>query len=296
MSRAVLAALACAAAALLLLGPREPLYLPAARVDEVVPPGARSLGLLAHYSDAPALGPNLVEYVRQLAREFEVFVLLTNHGELADAAGLPANCRVVTAPNHGGLDFGKWAFALHNLGPRPALRRVGLFNDSVFVVRDVAPFFRRAEAAGWRAWGMTGSEQIAPHLQSYFVVADGAEAARALLGFFRGRDIAHVLAPGYTKEALVGEFELGLSRHLARIQPLHAFYTMRTPGLRGGALTDNPSMAHWDALLDLGMPVLKKMRYERVPGAQVLQGLRDEPAAATLDEATLDARVRPDDE
>lgn len=291
--QAILAGLAACALALLLLPRPTLLHMPSEEVDDVVPPGVRSLGLMAHHGEADG---NLLEYVRQLAREFELVVLLTDRQ--GPVEGLPANCRVVLAPNHGGRDFGKWAFLLHNLGPRPALRRVGLFNDSVFVVRDVAPFFARAGAAGWEAWGMTRSDEVAPHIQSYFVVAQGERAVGSLLGFFRGRCMAHAAAPGYTKVALVREFELGLSAHLARAVPLHAFFSMDTPGVRealGGRHSPgaNPSLCHWDVLvLDLGMPLMKKMRDgSRVPGGEALRRLHPEPAAATVDAAVVDARV-----
>lgn len=285
------AAFACAVLSLL-SRPPQALYLAPEEVDAVVPRGVRSLGLLAHHGESPALCPNLLEYLRQLCREFELVLLLTDHPASVDAGQLPPNCQVVAAPNHAGLDFGKWTYVLHSLGPRPALRRVGLFNDSVFVVRDVAPFFERARGAGWEAWGMTRSDEVAPHIQSYFVVAEGERAVGSLLGFFRGRCIAHVTAPGYTKVALVREFELGLSAHLARAARLHAFYSMDTPRLRDRSRTANPSLCHWDVLvLEEGMPVLKKMRDGRLPGAEALRRLAHEPAAATVDPAAIDARV-----
>ena len=288
----LVAAAVCAAAVLWAGRPPRGLYLPAGEAGAVVPEGARSLGLLAHYSESPELCPNLVEYARQLCREFEVVVLLTNQARPANAHALPANCRVVPVPSNHGLDFGKWAYLLHALPDRPLLQRVGLFNDSVYVVRDLAPFFERAAGRGWRVWGMTSSEEGGPHIQSYFVVAEGPAAARHLLDFFRERRIDHVAAPGYTKVDLVSEFEVGLSRHLAAEFPLRALYSTRSlgPGVPADA---NPTLRHWDALvLRRGMPLLKKTRDDvGVPGREVLRRLRHEPAAATVDEAAVDARV-----
>lgn len=294
MDTAHVALAAAAAGAVALLWAARPprgMYLSAREAGAVVPGDVRSLALLAHYSPSPALCPNLVEYARQLAREFELVVLLTNQGRPANAHELPPTCRILAAPNHG-LDFGKWAYLLHALPDRPALERVGLFNDSVFVVRDLAPFFEGAACRGWRAWGMTSSEETGPHLQSYFVVTEGPAAARHLLDFFRGRRLDHVMAPDYTKVDLVREFEVGLSRHLAAESPLHAFYSMRSLG-PGHAPDANPSLRHWDVLvLQQGMPLLKKMRDDvDVPGREVLRRLRHEPAAATVDEAAVDVRV-----
>lgn len=253
-------------------GPCKPLprdadafqYMSARRVARVVPPGTTSLGLLAVHPELPELCPNLVRYIHELAEQFEVVLLLTDRRV---SANLPPNCRVVLAPNQA-LDFGKWAYVLSR-AHLPSLRHLGLFNDSCFLVSSLGPCFQHARRHGWGVWGMTRSTEGKPHLQSYFVVADGAGAARHLLAFFSGRDMQHTMGPCYSKVDLVWEFEFGLSVHLGRHFPLHACFSVRDK--------TNPSMEHWDELLDRGCPLLKKLR--RRKDIDVLARLGPEYAA-----------------
>lgn len=258
-------------------------YMDPADVARLVPPGTRSLALVAHHADAPRLCPNLAEYVRQLSLEFERVVLLTDATTL-DAGGLPAGCVVARVPNKG-LDFGKWAHVLHRLPPRPSLRRLGLFNDSVFVAAPLVQWFEAARARGWDFWGMTGSSEVEPHVQSYFLVADSPAAVRHMLRFFSGKRMDHVTLPTYSKFDLVREFELGLSRHMARAHPLRAWFDGED---MPDAACPNPSLCSWDLLLRLGCPVLKKFR-RRVPGGEDAVAALPPSFRATI--ADPDARV-----
>lgn len=244
-------------------------YLSATQVERIVPRGTTSLALLASHvqeRQEAEMCPNLARYVGELAQQFELVVVLTNRRV---STQLPPNCRVVVAPNQG-LDFGKWMYVLHN-ARLPALRRLGLFNDSAFLVRSLHPCFRRSRQRGWRVWGMTRSSEGEPHLQSFFVVADGAAAASHMLGFFSGRSMQHTMAPCYSKVDLVREFEFGLSAHLGSRFTLHACFGVETE--------TNPSLDHWDELLDQGCPLLKKLRRRKVQGEDLLARLDPEYAA-----------------
>ncbi len=254
-------------------------YLSPRVVHTIIPPATTSLGLLAsHMPEDGQPCPNLLRYLWELAEQFDVLVLLTNR-RLPARTRLPPNCRVVLAPNQG-LDFGKWMFVLHHTH-LPSLRRLGLFNDSAFLVRSLRPSFHEARRRGWRVWGMTSSEQLASHLQSYFLVADGAAAARHMLAFFSGRSMQHTMARDYTKVHLVHEFELGLSAHMARRFELRAFHGTQDEH-------SNPSMEHWNELLDQGCPLLKKLRQQKPEGAGALARM-DPGYAATI--TNIDDRV-----
>jgi hypothetical protein len=264
-------------------------YLPAEQVARVLPPSTARVGLLASYDPRPRVCRNLLLYLRELCGEFDVVLLLTNARPLANARDLPPNCRVVFAPNQA-LDFGKWMYVLHH-ARLPALQRLGLFNDSAYVVRDVRPCFRQARDNGWAVWGMTASGEGAPHIQSYCVVADSAPAARHMLRFFADRTMDHTVSPFYSKAELVGEFELGLSAHLARRFPLHAHYSMAdVDGVpAASAASANPSVYHWDALLAKGCPLLKKLRRRNVAGPELRARL--DPAYEASIEGDIDGQT-----
>lgn len=296
-ARYVVAGLAAAAALVFLAAkstasaatPQLPfVYLPADVVGSLVPPGTASLGMLAHHGTGVGLCPNLVEYIRALCRNYDRFLLVTDQARIDNAGALPANCTVVRAPNQG-LDFGKHMYVLHNLRA-PNLRRLGLFNDTVFVVRDLQPFFDVARERGWEVWGMSSSAEYAEHIQSYFVAADSPRAAQHLLRFFTRRTMDHVTDAAYSKTDLVKEFEIGMSRHLARQFTLHAWYSMLDvmPWVEPRDGPPNVSLAYWDVMLLMGCPVLKKFRMRAVDGSDILP-LLDERYAATI--SGIDAKT-----
>lgn len=259
----------------------EFVYLPPRAAHRLVPADTTSLGLLAHHGTGDRLCPNLVELIRQLAPNFQRFLLVTNVGNPTNEGDLPANCTVLPAPNQG-LDIGKHMYALHHVHA-PNLQRLGLFNDSAFVVRDIQPFFDGARDKGWRVWGMTMSLELSKHIQSYFLVAESGSAAQHLLRFFNGRTMAHVQAKTYTKNNLIKEFEVGLSTHMARRFRLHTWYSvcdvLRHEPPRN--VPPNVSACYWDVLLLMGCPLLKKLRLRVVNGADVLP-LFDRKYAATI--------------
>jgi hypothetical protein len=170
---------------------------------------------------------------------------------------------------------------LHN-ADLPSLERLGLFNDTTFVVREVQPFFDGAREDAWEVWGMTGSEEIAQHIQSYFLVTETAGACAHLLGFFHRNNMDHVVSPTYTKQDLVEEFEVGLSQHMLQRFELQAWFCMADvlgvvpPRKRLSGLLDvapNPTVFYWDVLLRLGCPLVKKLRWGMVGGQDVIESL-----------------------
>lgn len=239
------------------------MYFTSEEVDAIVPSGTRSVCLFATHRAQPDLCPNAVEYARQLGRHFELVVMLTNTRQIGNKDDLPPGCKLVFVPNMC-LDFGMWSRVLRRLKAR-SLRRLGLVNDSCYILGSLDPAFETARAQGWRFWGMCRSEEIAPHVQSFFVVLE-AEAVPHGLRFFKRDTLAHCARPGYSKTALVRDFEVGLSRHMAaRFEP-RAVYSMDSV-LQVAAPKDgfpnNVATVYWDALLLLGCPLLKKTR---VPG------------------------------
>jgi lipopolysaccharide biosynthesis protein len=216
-----------------------------------------SLALMAHYNTAPDIDANLVLYLQELSAHFDTVLVLTNPRPIATA--LPPRCVLVFVPHNIGLDFGKWMFALKNL-PMGPIDRLGLFNDSVFLVNDLRPSFDQARARGWEFWGMTASDELARHLQSYFLVADTPAACDRVLEFFKSNAKGMEAMP---KLDIIRKFEVGLSEFMARSHKLEALFKpediLRHAKPRWPA-TNNIAAGYWDILFHKGCPVLKKAR------------------------------------
>lgn len=210
---------------------------------------------MASYRQEPDVCPNLVQYVKDLAPHFDEVIMLTNQRPISNAGELPASCTIRFVPNYC-LDFGMWVRVLkHWKGP---LKRLCLANDSCYIVGSLDPLFQHAQKHGWEFWGMSLSKETAEHVQSYFLVAEGDDTVNHMISFFKTMDNRR--CGEFSKAKLVREYEVGLSRHMATRYPLNARFSMdqvsaswpwRYP-------VSNPTFYHWDALLAMGCPLLKK--------------------------------------
>jgi hypothetical protein len=188
---------------------------------------------------------------------------------------------VRVVPNHRALNFAMWARVLHAGGlRRDGWTRVALVNDSCTLVgAGFAGVFETARVRGFEFWGLTENTEIAPHLQSFFLVAEGAAAVARLLAFFAGRDMDRYAAA--SKATVVRDLEVGLSRHMAeRFPPRAAFPLRRLDAVltacahRAGAR--NYAYAQWDVLLAVGCPLLKRNRRQlTADDAAVVRALTD---------------------
>lgn len=228
------------------------------QVERLIPPGTQSACLVASYSPRAGICPNLVHYTHELSNHFDRVVLLTNKRPLPNASSLPPTCVVACVPNQC-LDFGMWARVLHNLNST-GLRRLGLVNDSCYIVRPLDGAFATAQHHGWEFWGMCYSEEQAPHVQSFFVVAEGGAVAR-MLDFFKGGRFDGCAS--LSKDEIVRRYEVGLSRHMSSAHSIHGVYSMDMVLRRWPErpVPPNAPTFYWDCLLELGCPLLKKTRY-----------------------------------
>lgn len=225
-----------------------------------------SLCLFACYSKSDVIFKNTMEYLRQLALHFDKVLVLTNrrntqNGHVTNEDALPSGCELQYVEETAANDFGMFHQILHTYESNATapLTRLGLVNDSCYIVNDLHNTFARAKRNRYRFWGLLKSEEIAPHIQSFFVVADGTEAVDTVLEFFREKE----LPPKITRDELIRNYEIGLSLHmLQKGFDLESMYSMKNV-LRACAerpLPPNASVFYWDTLLVMGYPLLKRKR------------------------------------
>lgn len=164
--------------------------------------------------------------------------------------GRPSGATVLRRPNLG-YDFGSWATALNLL---PAIRQaphVLLVNDSL--VGPFAPIdhlldrFHRSHAD---VWGLTDTEQLGHHLQSYCLGFRGGCLERsALRSFWSGIRVES------SRDEVIYRYELGLSQVLRRAR---MSTEAAIEGWRAVDGDDNPTVLGWRRLLDLGFPFVKR--------------------------------------
>jgi lipopolysaccharide biosynthesis protein len=191
-----------------------------------------------------------------------------NFGNMADP-GL-TGCEIQIVRENIGFDFGAWRHAIELLGGLSSARSVTFTNDSILPTAGGAGVARLRERIGAATDSivfMTRNFEVKPHLQSYLFRLDSKAIA---LGAFS--ELAAV--PYYTdKEALIHNVEVHLEDRLTA-----AGHTVCA--LFPTDAEDNPTIHHWEELLDRGFPFLKI----QLVTADVL----------AIDEPRLKARLEPD--
>jgi hypothetical protein len=214
---------------------------------------AERVAIVAHWDPAARVGrsPRALTQALILAGYLTVFVSTSAGDSALDwTDGRPPGVTVLRRPNVG-YDFGSWATALDRL---PAISRapnVLLVNDSL-----VGPFgpidhlldrFHRSHAD---VWGMTDTEQLGHHLQSYCLgFRNGCLDHPGLRAFWRGIRVES------SRDDVILRYELGLGRLLRRAK---LSTEAAIEGWRAVDGDDNPTLIGWRRLLDLGFPFVKR--------------------------------------
>jgi lipopolysaccharide biosynthesis protein len=231
----------------------------------------RRLVLFAHYDPQDQIDPYVVYYLRQLHELGSEILFVSGSTDLTKAACAPIEpiCAGIYTKRNLSLDFGSWNVAWQ------VLRRKGwalddfdqliLANDSVY-----GPLFPLAEllssVGDADIFGASESEEITPHLQSYFLVFQLNAKTRAFLEEFWSK-FRYVLS----KRRLIWRYEFGISRQ-ARQQGLSVRAFVSNAAARSVALSmpDHPygeelvagnvnnTLYLWDTMIErLRFPFLK---------------------------------------
>ena len=224
---------------------RERGELPGAPVDRVA--------LVAQYSPGAVQPRSLSAYVDQLAGAGYLPVIISTApgpGPLEFPHGLADSAIILRRPNIG-YDFGSWAAVLLRYAVLRRSRVVLLTNDSL-----LGPFAPINELLEWAAQpgpdikALTASTQLGYHAQSFFLAFHGGILDDEAWRFFFGG-----VRPLPTKDDVVRAYELGLSRFaFGQAYSIHEYLTPARLGV-GEA---NPTIDGWKAILDAGVPFVKR--------------------------------------
>jgi lipopolysaccharide biosynthesis protein len=158
---------------------------------------------------------------------------------------------VVVKPNRG-YDFGSWATALSLFPVIHTVPLVVLTNDSLIgPFASLAPTLDAFERSTSDVWGITYTEEIAPHLQSYWLgFRNRVLEAPSIRRFWSKVD--HI----DDKDEIVLRYEIGLSK-LLRAEGFVSEPMLDSPALVWA--NQNPTTVGWFHMMRLGFPFVKSM-------------------------------------
>ncbi len=217
------------------------------------------VALFCHFDAHGAVRADTLRYLAALHDAGFSIVAVSNSGSLRPDAmtALHSLCAAVLVRRNVGYDFCAWREGLERLGlPRGDTELLLLANDSVYgPLHPLTPLLARIASGGADVWGLTDSEQIRFHLQSYFLAANAAALrSDAWRRFWRS------VRPVPSKHLMIRCYEVGLTQRLSRAglrcQALWPLTSMQLPDR--ASTTVNPTHDLWRQLLDAGFPFIKR--------------------------------------
>jgi lipopolysaccharide biosynthesis protein len=184
------------------------------------------------------------------AAGYRVVVIVNSAAFHRDAGALDTPASMVIIRENAGFDFGAWAYAANLIGGLERVRSVTFTNDSLLPVSTGALALTRARAheAPDEVVFLTANAEVRPHLQGFFfTLKQQALQAGAL-------SLLAEIPTEATKDALIYGEEVHLSdRFAAAGHRPGMLYPCRAAEASGA----NPTIHHWQDLIELGFPFLK---------------------------------------
>lgn len=168
----------------------------------------RSICFFAAYFTSRDLPYYIQVYLKELKKQFGKVVLLCSQKELSGESRsfLGSEGIVLQVEENEGFDFGLWykAFNKYDIG---SYDKIALVNDSCILFKPLDEFMSWTRSDNSDMQGMTLSDAIAPHLQSYFLILN-KKAINLAREYFRQHKLLNTL------EEVIHTYEIGLSSHL----------------------------------------------------------------------------------
>lgn len=209
----------------------------------------------AHFDKDNKVDEYVLRYLAKLKElNFSIVFISTTRLAAADIERLGADCADVMLRGNSGLDFGSWAAAFRKHGAA-VNGRLLLANDSVYgPIGSLRAALERLTAAPADFYGMVESTQIAPHLQSWFLLFEP--------WVIRHETFSQVLSlpfPAMAKKQIVAQGEVALSSRLIAQGFRYAALCKRDDlGSAQARHAMNPMLLFWrEVLFEYGVPFLK---------------------------------------
>jgi lipopolysaccharide biosynthesis protein len=187
-------------------------------------------------------------YLNELKKQYKEVVLLTSNKDIcsADLEKLRLEGIEIIVEKNEGFDFGLWYKAFQKFDVS-VYDKIVLVNDSCILFKSLDEFVVWSNNDLSDLQGMTISEAVALHVQSYFLVLN-RKAVSLLVQYFKIHGICHRFID------VIRTYEIGFSSYLTE------------NGLSLASFIDNGGYTGWfspyyfciDYHLNAGIPVIKK--------------------------------------
>jgi len=211
--------------------------------------------LFAHFDKDDRIDDFVWRYLAKLKElHFAIILISTSQLSAADIARLEGICHDVIVRDNMGLDFASWSAGFAKHGPMIGGRLL-LANDSVYgPIGSLDDALKQLTRTAADFYGMAETVEIAPHLQSWFVLLQPWVVRHAAFKAILAQPFATM-----TRPQIVRAGEVGLSRQLMAAGFCYeALY--RSGGTSGlpPRHDANPMLLYWrEVLFDAGVPFLK---------------------------------------
>jgi lipopolysaccharide biosynthesis protein len=152
----------------------------------------------------------IMVYLVELKKHFTEVVLLSSQKQLTNSslAFLKDEQIQLSVEDNEGFDFGLWqkAFQKYNVS---TFDRIALVNDSCILFKPLNELMTWVSLNDADMQGITKSEAIAPHLQSYFLILN-SKAIPLAKNYFNQHTLLNNI------KDVITTYEIGLSSHIIR--------------------------------------------------------------------------------
>ena len=180
----------------------------------------RALAVMAHYDPRGRVAPHVQRHIEALTKAFDrVIVVSTAELQPEDEAWLAAHAELQRRGNYG-YDFFSYRAGLLEAGNLADYDRVVICNDSyVGPLDDYEVILQAMAATPADFWGLTKSDRIAPHVQSFFVCfMPWVVRSHAFEQFWQR------MTPVSDRAQVIRRYEIGLSTALLDAGFAHGSY------------------------------------------------------------------------
>jgi hypothetical protein len=164
---------------------------------------------MAHYDHRGGVGPHVRRQVESISAAVDR-LLVVSTADLSEESRswFRDRAELVERPNYG-YDFTSYQVGLDRAGDLSAYDEVVVCNDTYVPVTPYAEIFATMEAEPVDFWGLTLTDRVAPHVQSFFVAF-----RRWVVGSQTYRRFWSGLDPLSKRQQVIMRHEVGLSLEL----------------------------------------------------------------------------------
>ncbi len=167
--------------------------------------------LFSSYSTKKKIDNYIKFYLEMLKKHFDKIIFITNERAISDKdlsflKEIGVSIKMVV---NEGYDFGMWYKAISDINIKE-YEQIAFVNDSCILFKDLDKIMSWVNKTDLDYFGITDSNQISYHLQSYFTVAKGRRAINAVNNYYQSNKI--IISDDVRD--IINTYEVGMCRFL----------------------------------------------------------------------------------